>query len=220
MRLEFWGHACFELDAGGKKILFDPYEPGSYEGAVGYRKITVAPDIILASHKHPDHCGLSQFTGGYKLIDKEGETTVDGIKIIGVKTYHDENRGAQRGENILFSVICDCITVLHCGDVGVVDPVLKDAVAKADVILLPIGGFFTIGAKQAIDLIRESNGPKLFVPMHYKTEKLGFPIAPIDEFIKMLQESGDAEIQAANSTYLDIDKPAPGKSVAVLKHKG
>ncbi len=122
--------------------------------------------------------------GNPKVLSSEGSTSVGEATISGVGTFHDETRGSQRGRNVVFTVEMDGLRVTHLGDLG--HP-LSDRqaaeIGKPDILLVPVGGFFTIDASTASE-VAEKLGPRIVIPMHYKTECCGFPIASVDGFLR------------------------------------
>jgi L-ascorbate metabolism protein UlaG (beta-lactamase superfamily) len=185
MKIKYLGHAAFVLtSAGGTRIVLDPYEAGAYGGAVGYPPIDETAEIVLLSHDHPDHAYARAVKGNPRVVSSPGTTSVGEIKISGLSTFHDESRGSERGKNIIFTVEMDGLRVTHLGDLG--HP-LSDkeiaAVGQPDFLLVPVGGFFTIDASIASSTA-ERLSPRVVIPMHYKTKCCGFPIAPVDGFLK------------------------------------
>ncbi len=215
MKIQWLGHAAFLITtAAGTKILTDPYEAGAYDGAVGYKKITVAADIVTHSHDHPDHA-TKNLAGNPTVVTSPQPKTVKDVLIKGLETFHDPSGGKERGKNIVFCMKADGITLCHLGDLG--HPLNKsqiDALGKVDVLLMPVGGFFTIDAGEATKIMTELN-PPLTIPMHFKTKVLGFPIAPVDEFLR-----GKNNARRANSSELELTKETLPKNpeIVVLDH--
>ena len=185
MQIKWLGHAAFAIITDkGKTILTDPYEAGSYDGAVGYPKISVQADLVTVSHQHADHNDTKSLFGNPKIIDKEGKYDIDDIKITGVSCFHDQSEGKERGGNIIFIYEIDGFRLAHLGDMGHMPTQEQfNKIGEIDILLIPIGGHFTIDSKEATQIVANII-PKVTIPMHYKTEVLGFPIAPVDDFIK------------------------------------
>lgn len=191
MKIKWFGHAAFGLTSeSGVTVITDPYEPGGYNGAIRYSPISHRADIITVSHQHSDHNhtkNISDASAGSQkppiIIDRPGHQETSGIKITGIPAYHDDNRGKDRGNNIIFICELDGLRIAHCGDLGhiLVQPE-SEALGVIDVLLIPVGGNFTIDGRQTIRVITDIN-PKIAIPMHYKTEALDFPIAGIEDFI-------------------------------------
>jgi len=217
MIIEWLGHAAFLISSKKNiKIVTDPYQSGSYGGAVGYDPIKLSPDIVTISHSHPDHSYIDSLGGKPELINKEGKFNIKGISIKGSMAYHDEQKGSARGNNIIFSFNIDDITVVHLGDLGhQIDEDLTKEIYGTDVLLVPVGGVFTINAKQAQVLINRVN-PKITIPMHFKTEKLGFGIDSVESFLR----NTNISIEKTDNCSVSIDKDSLGKDkkIIVLQH--
>jgi len=214
MRIRWNGHSSFTITSGdGTVIVTDPYEPGAYGGGIGYHQIGDDPDIVTISHDHADHNYTGGFSGDFAEVREPG--TFKGIEFRSVDTFHDESGGSERGTNRIFIFSVDGITVCHAGDLG---HVLSDeevrSIGPVDVLLAPIGGHFTIDPNQATDLL-ERVRPKIFIPMHYKTDKCGFPIAGVGEFTE-----GKARVREIDTDAIELaaDKLPGEPEVIVLQH--
>ncbi len=185
MKIRYLAHASFLLTTDqGTRIITDPYEAGSYGGAVGYRPIVEEAEAITISHDHPDHCHICEKHRKAKIIRTAGAHRAGEVEINGVPSFHDPNGGRERGPNIIFTFKADGVTVCHCGDLGLVpDDKTVKALGQVEVLLIPVGGFYTIDASEADQVIAKIK-PRAVIPMHYKTEKLGFGITPVDDFLK------------------------------------
>jgi len=217
MKLKWLGHSAWVLTAeDGTKIVFDPFEAGAYDGGIGYPPIAEAADILLISHTgHPDHGGAAAVGGSPETFAVSGSHMVKGIPITGLDTFHDESKGKERGKNVVFSVEVDGMKITHFGDLG---HALSDdgyaALAGTNVALIPVGGFFTIDAKTATKIIQRLK-PNVCLPMHYKTEMCGFPIAPVTDFTRgkspVEQKPNEVEITKATlpppTSYWVFDLP-------------
>jgi len=194
MKIKYLAHSAFLITSEkGTKIVTDPYEP---EEELRYGKITETADIVTASHQHTDHNYVSAVRGNPKVVKTSEE--VKSIKIKSVSAYHDAIGGSRRGPNTIFCFDVDGVNVCHCGDLGhelSVDQI--KAIGKVDVLLIPVGGFFTIDAVTATKVCAQLK-PSVIIPMHYKTDRTGLPIAGVDEFLKgksNVIRSNDSEIE-------------------------
>jgi L-ascorbate metabolism protein UlaG (beta-lactamase superfamily) len=186
MRLKWLGHSAWIVKADdGTKIAFDPFEAGAYDGGIGYPRIVEAADILLMSHTgHPDHGYAAAIGGSPETFAVSGSHTVKGVKITGLDTFHDDAKGKQRGKNVVFTIDVDGIRLTHMGDLGHEPTDAQYAALEGtNVVLIPVGGFFTIDAKMATKIVQRLK-PNICLPMHYKTEMCGFPIAPVTEFTR------------------------------------
>jgi L-ascorbate metabolism protein UlaG (beta-lactamase superfamily) len=210
MKITWLGHACFLIETQGKKIITDPYEPNSYGGAVRYSEIDIQPDIVTVSHQHFDHNYIKKFKDA-EIIDKEGSFKINNIVIEGILSYHDKEKGAVRGKNIIFVIHSEGLKIAHFGDIGTLE-IDYEKLKDIDVVLVPVGGTFTIDAEEANSLLEKLN-PKIFVPMHFKTSKLAFEIDTVDKFLigKDFQEEEILEINPKNISNF--------KKIVVLKHQ-
>jgi L-ascorbate metabolism protein UlaG (beta-lactamase superfamily) len=117
------------------------------------------------------------------------------VKIRALPTYHDTSKGSERGNNLLFVIEADGLRVAHFGDLGhVLDAATVKELGPIDVLMLPVGGFYTIDPAEAT-AVMESVKPAVTIPMHFKTPKCEFPIAPVDEFTK--GKKGVSEVKAS-----------------------
>ena len=185
MLIRWYGHAAFRITtAPGVTIIIDPYESDGFGGAISYRPITDQADIVLISHDHGDHNCTATIEGAYSEVRKEGVYDIRGVRIRAIPTFHDPSQGSERGRNLIFVIEADGLKVVHLGDLGHrLDRDVIAQIGKTDVLMLPVGGFFTIDAEAATQVM---NGirPSIAIPMHFKTEKVEFPIAGRDEFTK------------------------------------
>jgi L-ascorbate metabolism protein UlaG (beta-lactamase superfamily) len=216
LKIKYLGHSAFVLTSdGGKKVLMDPYQSGSYDGAVGYKPITERVDVITGSHEHEDHFCLEGLPEGYEVVKTPGEHEAAGFSINGVKTYHDTSGGKERGRNIIFTVTVDGVRVCHLGDLGhSLSGGEAAAVGRVDVLLVPVGGHFTIGPREALDVIKALD-PALTIPMHYKTEVLNFPIAPVEDFLSLAGDHDRADTYEVEISKDDLSS----KRILVLEHE-
>ena len=216
MKIKWLGHSAFVLTSdSGTKVLTDPYESGSYDGAVGYGPITEQVDVITASHTHEDHYCLKGLPEGFECITTPGKHEAKGLSIRGVKTYHDTSQGKERGRNIVYIIEIDGLRVCHLGDLG--HALSSDdlaAIGKVDVLLMPVGGFYTIGPGEAVDVMRAIS-PAVTIPMHFKTESLAFPIKPVEDFLSLAGEH-----EKAGSPELEVKQAdLAAKRIVVLEHE-
>ena len=185
MKVKFLGHACFRIEAAdGAAVITDPYEPGGFGGAIGYGKITEPADLVLISHDHADHNYAQGVPGNPRVLKGDGPQTIKGIEVRWVKAFHDPNQGAQRGTVNIPILTVDGVRICHCGDLGHVLELREvSALGPVEVLLVPVGGLYTIDAKEATVLV-ERIKPRVVIPMHFKTEKCGFPLAKVEEFLR------------------------------------
>ncbi|MDP2663469.1 MAG: MBL fold metallo-hydrolase [Dehalococcoidia bacterium] len=219
--LRWLGHSSVLLTtSSGAKILMDPIPQGyGYEGPA-----LEGVDAVTVTHEHPDHTyvglaagsplvlrGLSG--GDWAKIDQK----VKDVHILAVGTCHDEDGGAKRGKNASFLFEADGMRIAHMGDLG---HVLSDQQAAdlgpVDVLLIPVGGFYTIDAGQAAQVI-EQLGARVVIPMHFKTSFLrpDWPGVGVNAFLtgKKVQRSNE-------SVYTFAKETLPTDPMVVLLNPG
>lgn len=163
MDITYLGHSSFRLRGKNASLVTDPYD----SKMVGLKFPNVSSDIVTVSHNHQDHNQSQLVKEVKKVIDGPGEYEVSGISIIGLATYHDNKKGEERGSNTVYVIEIDGLRVVHLGDLGhkLTEDILED-LGTVDILLIPIGGFYTIDAHEAVELTA-SIEPSITIPMHY-----------------------------------------------------
>lgn len=215
MKIRWLGHSCFLLTSdAGFKLLMDPFKPESY---LSYPPVRADADIVTVSHEHFDHNYLDDIAGKPQVLRGSLDKKINGIHIKGSSVYHDEVEGKERGINTVFCVNMDGINICHLGDLGhLLSDVEISLIGKVDVLLVPVGGIFTIGIDQA-DKIIDGIKPRITIPMHYKTAKCEFLQWSCDDFIrgkKNIRETGSGEIEINQA-----EMPAVAE-IVILKYPG
>jgi L-ascorbate metabolism protein UlaG (beta-lactamase superfamily) len=216
MKVKWYGHAAFLITSDqGTKIMTDPYEPGAFGGQLSYGKIRDQVDIVLTSHDHADHNYTKDLPGTPQIVKGSGPQTSKGISMKGIPTYHDPSKGSERGTNTIFTFKVDQVQLCHLGDLGhlLSDKELAE-IGPVDILLIPVGGFFTIDPKEATR-VAEQMKPKILIPMHFKTQKCGFPIAPVEDFLK-----GKKNVRRAKASEATFEKATLPQQmeIVVLEH--
>lgn len=179
VEIKYYGHSCFRLEYRGQRIVIDPYAPDMVRGL---KPLCAEAEFLYCSHGHDDH----GYTAAVQLTT--GAEPNFGVKVL--DTDHDDAGGARRGPNKVHIFDFDGIRVAHMGDIG---RMITDAEAAelrgVDCLMIPVGGFFTIGAETAKAIIEKVN-PRVTVPMHYRTDCVGFAeIEHVDNVRAALGES-------------------------------
>lgn len=215
MLIRWLGHASFLLEAAdGTKVITDPYESGAYGGGIMHTSIDIQPDIVTVSHDHADHGYVEGVPGNFEVVRTPGEKTIKGIEIKGIGCFHDLEHGALRGTNVMYVITVDGFRIAHLGDLGhELAECELEAMGQIDVLLIPVGGYYTIDAEQATRAVEQIN-PKLVIPMHFKNEKINLTIGPVDDFLK-----GKQNVRMPDASQIEVTKdslPADSETV-VLK---
>ena len=182
MKLEWMGHACFQMTAmDGTVVITDPYD-----ASVGIDMIPLKADLITMSHEHHDHNETSMIVGEPVIARGPELAAVGSVTSRAIDSYHDDAQGEKRGRNYIRLFDIDGLKVVHMGDQGCMprEDVIQ-AIENADVMLIPVGGTYTVDAQGAKAII-EAAKPKCVVPMHVKTKRCPYPIAPVTDFLSLM----------------------------------
>lgn len=193
MDINWFGQACFRIKGKNATVVIDPYDPDML-GLKLPKDLTA--DAVLQSHEHKDHSHLEAVTGDPIQITGPGEYEVKGISIVGVPTFHDKVQGAERGMNTVYNIAIDGINIVHLGDLGhTLSEEQSQLIDVADILLIPVGGVYTIDAKEAAQVVSQLE-PKVIVPMHYALPGLKVELAPVEDFLKELgKEVGEPVVK-------------------------
>ncbi|HHT9126074.1 MAG TPA: MBL fold metallo-hydrolase [Candidatus Brocadiia bacterium] len=214
--VRWFGHACFMLESSeGTKVLIDPF------GDIGYTFPTTSPNIVTISHEHFDHNNTDSIQGNPEIL--RGLTRgvndwnniakkINDFNIFNVPVYHDKTQGSQRGKNSVFIYDVDGLRFVHVGDLGhvLLDDQIKK-IGKVDVLMIPVGGIYTIDGQEASKVVEQLN-PKIVLPMHYKTPSLTFELNTIDAFL-----NGKENVKKVEGNTLGVDiKHMPAKQEIIV----
>ena len=205
MKITWIGHSCFKIEEGGYSIVIDPYDDNYVPGLKPVRERAQA---VFASHEHGDHNARERVT-----LVPGGKTPFTVTKI---ETYHDPEHGALRGRNTIHVFSAGGRRIAHFGDLGC--ELEKDQLEQLkglDAALIPVGGFYTIDAAQAADLVARIQ-PAHVIPMHFRAgnNRFGFDkIGTVEQFTDLMEP-----VIFTGSSVLDLDSP-PEEQVVVLTPK-
>ncbi|MBQ2202393.1 MAG: MBL fold metallo-hydrolase [Clostridia bacterium] len=197
MHYTWLGHSIFLItnDAGGRLVT----DPADEKSIPVLPRVTA--DVVTVSHRHHDHCAVERIGGDPVIKETPEPETFAGFSIRGYSVFHDEVKGAKRGPNTIFAIAADGARIVHCGDLGhIPDEQTIAAIKGCDVLLLPVGGVYTIDGRTAWEVAKRI-APKIVVPMHYQTPDLGFSLDPIEPFLAAAK---------ADPAPVSIDVPVRG----------
>ena len=182
MKIEWIGHACFKLTAqDGTVVITDPYDE-----SVGIDMIPLKADLITMSHAHHDHCEESMIVGNPVIVRGAQKACVGSVESEAVLSWHDDAVGQLRGENAIRIFTIDGLKVVHMGDQGCMpDEAALEKITGADVMMIPVGGTYTVDARGAKAIIDRAK-PACVIPMHVKTKRCPYPIAAMSEALSAL----------------------------------
>lgn len=190
MKLIWYGQSCFHIATKTADLVIDPYSE-----EIGLKLPKLKADIVLKTHNHFDHNNVEAVKAKAKakrpfLIEGPGEYNVKEVSIYGISSYHDQSQGAERGVNTIYVIEAEGVSLAHLGDLGQKELTAwqLDQLGQVDVLLLPVGGTYTINGAQAAQIVQQIE-PQLVIPMHYKIEGLKLDIDDASQFLKELGEN-------------------------------
>ena len=200
MKIEYLGHSCFKLtESTGTSVICDPYDE-----AVGYGVPEMSADAVTVSHHHYDHDAVKSVKGSPVIIDKECSYDLPGVEINAIKSFHDGEEGKLRGGNLIFKFRMDGIDVCHLGDLGEeCSSALIDELLPVNVLLIPVGGTYTIDAEMAKEYV-DRIMPEVVIPMHYRDKGCKLDIDKVDAFLNLFADVEEAEESAIELMRNDL----------------
>ena len=195
MKITWYGHACFMLESEDGSVVFDPYAPGKVPG---WELPALRADKVLCSHGHADH----NWAEGVALTGRPftGKITL-------IPSFHDDRRGALRGENTITLVETEGLRAVHMGDIGCpLTDGQRAALGRVDVLMIPVGGHYTVDAAQAWEIAAALKAA-IVIPMHFRGRGFGYDvIGTVEPFLKL---AGHVRELAGMSYVVDLaDAPA------------
>lgn len=216
MKVRWLGHASFLIISDkGTRIITDPYQSGGMGGTLNYGPIREEAHVVVTTHDHADHNHLAGIRGAPQVVKGAGMHRAADVEFKGVSCYHDTSQGRERGKNTMFLFTVDGLRLCHVGDLGhqPSDQQLAE-LGPVDVLMVPVGGFYTIDAMEATRL-SERLAPRVVIPMHYRNDKCLFPITGVEDFLK-----GKKKVRRVGSSEVELSKvDLPTETeVIVLEH--
>ena len=205
VKIQWLGHSCFRIEYSGWSLVIDPYADGSVSGLGDIRQ---SADAVFCSHEHADH-------NAKETVVVSGRGAPADFSVETVEVPHDHHGGEKRGMNRIHIFSFGKLRVVHMGDTGSVPG--EDVLSKlrgCDLMLIPIGGFFTIDAAEALQIVRAAN-PRAVVPMHYRTEEYGFgvlatPDAFVAEYGEPAAKTDGSAFELTDASPVGLLLPRPG----------
>ena len=195
MKLTWYGHACFKLETAEGSAVFDPYSPGSVPGLT---LPALEADAVICSHGHGDH----NYAAGVRLTGR-----APGFAVRQLPCFHDDVQGQKRGKNLITSIDAEGLRFVHMGDIGhMLTHEQLDWFGRVDVLMIPVGGYYTIDALTA-KRVADAAAPRVLVPMHYRFGAHGYPeIGTLEDFLALCDA---ASVQRLETNGFTLTKEAP-----------
>lgn len=217
MRVEWHGQSAFSLSGEEGAVVIDPFGDVSSLRERGiqwdYPAIEApAADLVLVTHEHRDHNGVEVVGGKPAMLRAQAGRHESPVgEVVGVASEHDAAAGTERGPNTIFVFELDGLRVAHFGDFGQAGlrPEQREAIGAVDLLFLPVGGGPTIGGEVAATITRELK-PRWVVPMHYRTERIGF-LETEEEFVAAMGEP-----HRLTDPFFETDELPGGEQTAVI----
>lgn len=214
MEITYLGHSSFRIKGKKVTLITDPFESKS----VGLKFPKMDADIITVSHGHSDHNAVEQIGGKPFVVESPGEYEILGVSIIGISTFHDSVKGKERGNNTIYSLELEGIHLAHLGDLGhtLTDKEIEQ-LGTVDILFIPVGGTYTITAKQASEIIPEIE-PSIVIPMHFGREELHKEtFSELTDLSTFLKTVGAEQIVPQPKLVVTKDKLPDQQQIVVLE---
>jgi L-ascorbate metabolism protein UlaG (beta-lactamase superfamily) len=224
LTLRWYGQSFFVLQSTkGTLVAFDPH------AIEAFGRHEVNADLVLMSHLHDDHTQIGVIANGAKAKVVQGlrvkgkstdwvpaDFTFKDVHVRSVGTYHDTVEGMQRGKNTVFIVEVDGLRIVHLGDLGhVLSAKDVQKIGPVDVLLIPIGGVYTINGSEAKKVVEQLKPTRFIVPMHYGVK--GYDdLLPADEF---LEDQPQVRRMEDNKLVIDPAAKPQAPTVVILNAK-
>lgn len=198
-------------------VVTDPFD----SAMVGLSFPKVNAEIVSLSHQHHDHNQAEKVAGTDSrvqpfVVDRPGEYEVGGVAIMGIKSWHDDKEGVERGENVIFTFQIDGVIVAHLGDLGhKLSEKQVELIGGVDVLLVPVGGVYTIGPGVAVEVIN-SLSPSIVVPMHFKMSGMGATFDHLVTVEEFLEKAGFGEAKKVDKLVVTKESLPEEMEVVVL----
>ncbi|MBM4095992.1 MAG: MBL fold metallo-hydrolase [Planctomycetes bacterium] len=228
VQITWHGQSFFEVvSSKGTRVVFDPH------GIENFGKNSVSADMVLLSHPHTDHTRVDVLAnaGKFEVVkgwkdQKESAQRVTfnpidqqfkDVRIASVPSFHDDQGGLRRGINTIWILEIDGIRIAHLGDLGhVLTPAQTRPLKYIDVLMIPVGGVYTINGAEAREVARQVNPRRMILPMHYGS-KVYEDLLPVDEF---LEEQTQGSVERVNGNSLTVSsKIPPAWRIRLLSHE-
>lgn len=203
MIITYHGHACFTLESRGFTVAIDPYD----DHVPGFRPLQLAANEVYCSHGHGDHSFV-------EAVELKQSADPSPFAVTDIAGFHDDAGGSKRGLNTMRVFEAEGLKVAHLGDIGCMPPAEDlEKLKGLDACMVPVGGFYTIDAQQAKELM-DILQPRVILPMHYRLGGLGLgPIAELGAFTSLYDHVSDT-----GSNTLELTKDSP-EGVTILQYQ-
>ncbi|MBQ9663322.1 MAG: MBL fold metallo-hydrolase [Oscillospiraceae bacterium] len=200
MKIIWNGHSCFTVSTQEGTVVLDPYSDGSVPG---FGPLNLQADRVLCSHGHRDHNSAEN-------VRLSGDPC--GVEVHEIPSWHDDAQGTKRGPNTIHVLCAEGMKIAHLGDLGcMLNEEQIAALSGLDALLIPVGGYYTIDAEQAVEIVKQLR-PRVTIPMHYRRGDHGYDvISTLDGFLQLC----DNPVEYPDNVLV-LDKETPSQT-AILR---
>ena len=214
MNIIWYGQSCFKIQSKDIVLITDPFDK-----KIGLRPPFGSADIVTISHDHYDHNNFQVIKNDPFIIDSAGEYEIKKVTVKGINSYHDNQKGKERGQNTIYVIEMENIRICHLGDLGQ-DNLINgqlEKIGQIDILFIPVGGVFTIDWKSASAIISQIE-PRIIIPMHYKISGVKEELLKLDTVDKFCEERGVSSKEAVNKFSIKKkDLPQEGSETVIMK---
>jgi len=208
MDITSFGQSSFKIKGKTATLVTDPYD-SAFTGLKFPKHVEA--DIVTVSHNHEDHNAISQIEGNPFVVSGPGEYEIKGVGIVGIPSDHGNGI---KEINTIYRIEMEDLSIVHLGDLGrMLTSTEIDELDGVDILMIPVGGTYTIDAAMAGKLVAEIE-PSIVIPMHYLRPGLTFNLAPVSAFLK---EMGQETITAQPKLTISKAKLPEQKQIIVLE---
>ena len=221
MEISYLGHSCFRIRGRDTAIVTDPFSP-----KFGYPMGKPQAGIVTVSTRDSgdvdDHAFVTGVGGEFRVVDGPGEYEISNVLINGIRTWTKQGNGASDDAKYLFNtayvIDIDDFRICHLGELSeVLTTDQVEAIGTVGVLMIPVGGGDTIGAKRAVEVVSQIE-PSIVIPMHYqipgtRSEQL----EPVERF---MNEMGAKSVTPLPKLTLNAKSSLPADmQVTVMESK-
>jgi L-ascorbate metabolism protein UlaG (beta-lactamase superfamily) len=209
--IQYIGHSCFLiLTPGGTRIVTDPY---SFATAYLPFPAGVEADLITVSHGLDAFFHLRALRGHPTIISEAIADKIGPVEVTSYDSLRGGRDGIYRGINKIFAFKIGPIKIVHLGELGKIErPKVYEAIANADVMLVPVGQVGAMSFDRLNELVAQTNA-RTVIPHHFSISNAErwHDLSTVEEYIAALP-SGTIIVEAYELTVV----PNMPKQVVIL----